>query len=150
MSHTDLSRENESNAGKAGQEPVSREQLYELVWSEPMLRVGERFGVSSSYMARVCADLRVPRPARGYWAQRELGKSLPKRPPLPGDVTVWRPGASLSQPRSARLRPTDASVGNSESGPNGEGGHAIRQPRKPANKLNRSQVRQTWLPVTSC
>lgn len=75
--------------------PLSREQLYELVWKEPMLRVGERFGVSSSYMARVCTELRVPRPPRGYWAQLEFGKA-PSQPPLPaarpGDMTEWGPG----------------------------------------------------------
>lgn len=75
--------------------PVSRAQLYELVWREPMLRVGERFGLSSSYMARVCTELRVPRPPRGYWAQREFGKA-PAQEPLPdarpGEITEWSPG----------------------------------------------------------
>lgn len=60
-----------------------------------MLRVGEQLGISSSYMARVCTELRVPRPPRGYWAQIEFGKaparpSLP--PPRPGDITAWKPG----------------------------------------------------------
>lgn len=78
--------------------PLSREQLYELVWREPMLRVAERLGVSSSYMARVCTELRVPRPPRGYWAQLEFGKA-PARPALPegraGDITEWSPGESI-------------------------------------------------------
>lgn len=34
---------------------VSRDELYRLVWSEPMTRTAERFGVSGSYLARVCA-----------------------------------------------------------------------------------------------
>jgi len=46
---------------------LTREALYELVWSEPMLKVAARFGVSSSYMARVCTLLYVPRPERGYY-----------------------------------------------------------------------------------
>lgn len=32
---------------------VSRERLYELVWSMPMTKVAERFSVSGSHMARV-------------------------------------------------------------------------------------------------
>ena len=32
---------------------VSREKLYEEVWAEPMLKVGARYGVSSSFLARV-------------------------------------------------------------------------------------------------
>lgn len=41
---------------------TTREGLYSLVWSEPMLKVAARFGVSSSYMARICTVLNVPRP----------------------------------------------------------------------------------------
>jgi hypothetical protein len=32
---------------------VTREELYELVWAESMLKVAARFEVSSSYIARV-------------------------------------------------------------------------------------------------
>jgi hypothetical protein len=35
---------------------VTREDLYEQVWLEPMLRVAERHGVSSSIMASVAAS----------------------------------------------------------------------------------------------
>ncbi len=38
---------------------ISREELYELVWSVPMVKVAEKFKVSGSYMARVCANLNV-------------------------------------------------------------------------------------------
>lgn len=74
---------------------LTREELFELVWREPMLRIAEKMGVSSSYMSRVCTELRVPRPSRGYWAKLEHGQS-PHRPPLPpaepGDPTIWQPG----------------------------------------------------------
>ncbi|NOV23410.1 hypothetical protein E5S69_07630 [Cupriavidus necator] len=74
---------------------VSRESLYELVWAESMLKVAARFGVSSSYLARVCTLLNVPRPARGYWAKLAVGKESPK-PNLPdarpGDELVWARG----------------------------------------------------------
>ena len=48
---------------------VLREELYQLVWSKPMIKVAEQLGVSGSYMARVCTVLNVPRPERGYWAK---------------------------------------------------------------------------------
>jgi hypothetical protein len=50
--------------------PVTREALYALVWSEPMLKVAARYDVSSSYMGRICTLLNVPRPERGYWAKQ--------------------------------------------------------------------------------
>ncbi|MBP8214169.1 MAG: hypothetical protein KAX66_01805 [Propionivibrio sp.] len=71
---------------------VTREELYELVWSAPMIKVAEKFEVSGSYLARVCAELRVPRPERGYWAKSAVGKA-PQRPvlpeALPGDPVIW-------------------------------------------------------------
>jgi len=74
-----------------------------------MLKVASRFGVSSSYMARVCTELRVPRPERGYWAKLEFGKAE-QRPALPtvqpGDELHWRPGTAIgtTQRTAARER----------------------------------------------
>lgn len=71
---------------------IPREQLYEEVWAEPMLKIAERYGVSSSFMARVCRNLNVPCPPRGYWAKKQAGQKL-KRPalpkPQPGDELEW-------------------------------------------------------------
>ncbi len=89
--------------------PVSREALYEMVWSEPMLKVAARFNVSSSYMARVCTLLNVPRPERGYWAKLAVGRA-PKQPPLteprPGDPLEWtRDGTPPERARSLPMPP---------------------------------------------
>lgn len=92
--------------------PLTREALYELVWSEPMLKVAARCGVSSSYMARVCTLLNVPRPPRGYWAKLVVGKALPIPPlpdPRPGDELVWaRDGQQVetNRPLSSPLSKT--------------------------------------------
>ena len=75
---------------------VSREELYELVWSIPVSKAAKRYSVSGSYLARICTALRVPRPQLGHWAKLEVGKA-PARPPLPaalpGDQLFWsQPG----------------------------------------------------------
>jgi hypothetical protein len=84
-----------------GTNMVTREELYELVWSTPMIKVAEKFEVSGSYLARVCTELRVPRPERGYWAKLAVGKA-PQRPvlpePLPGDPLVWSRADGLPAP----------------------------------------------------
>ncbi|MFN3668130.1 MAG: hypothetical protein ACK4VY_02385 [Brevundimonas sp.] len=71
---------------------ISREELYQLVWTEPMVRIAEQFNVSGSYLARICTLLNVPRPARGYWAKLAVGKA-PAQTPLPeaqpGDPLHW-------------------------------------------------------------
>ncbi|WP_413989099.1 hypothetical protein ACMDCR_24325 [Labrys okinawensis] len=80
---------------------VGREELYELVWSKPMLRVAEQFQVSSSYMARVCTALNVPRPAAGYWAKAAVGKAPPRDPfpeARPGDLVSWTRDGELPSP----------------------------------------------------
>lgn len=59
---------------------VTRQELYDLVWAKPMTKVAEEFGVSGSYMARVCLTLNVPRPERGYWAKLAVGKAAPPEP----------------------------------------------------------------------
>jgi hypothetical protein len=83
----------------------SREELYELVWSVPMTRVGEKFKLPGSYMARVCATLHVPRPERGYWAKLAVGKA-PEKPALPdaqpGDQLGWSQGEVLRAPPRPR------------------------------------------------
>lgn len=61
---------------------ILREELYRLVWAEPMTKVAARFEVSGSYLARVCETLAVPRPPRGHWAKLAVGKAAPA-PPLP-------------------------------------------------------------------
>ena len=77
---------------------ISREELYELVWSKPMTKVAEQFDVSGSYMARVCSVMRVPRPERGYWAKLAVGKAQPKQvlpEALPGDQLYWSNDGNL-------------------------------------------------------
>ena len=102
--------------------PLTRDELYELVWREPMLKLAARFDVTSTYLARVCVELRVPRPERGHWAKLEFGKPSPQvaLPAVrPGDVTEWKPGASLGttqgvaaarKKRVACVQPADATA----------------------------------------
>lgn len=71
---------------------VTRQELYELVWSTPMIHVAAKFGVSGSYLARVCTLLRVPRPERGYWARLAVGRAQPVVPlpeAEPGHPVEW-------------------------------------------------------------
>ncbi|MEQ1933607.1 MAG: hypothetical protein ABL962_06980 [Fimbriimonadaceae bacterium] len=67
---------------------MSREELYDLVWSEAMITVAPRFGISDVALKKRCKVRGVPTPPRGYWAKVEAGKSpgktnLPKEIPPP-------------------------------------------------------------------
>jgi len=87
-------------------EEITREELYDMIWREPMLRIGERLGLSSSYLTRVCVALRVPRPPMGHWTKVEFGLPSPQLPlpaARPGDPVVWSPPVLRPKPqRQAR------------------------------------------------
>jgi hypothetical protein len=104
---------------------VTREELYALVWSQPMTKVCEQFGVSSSYMARVCTLLNVPRPPRGHWQKLAVGKAGPAEPlpgALPGDQVTWN---ETGGPLPAPARPRPVREPNRSPRP-------LRRPGKPA------------------
>jgi hypothetical protein len=61
---------------------LTREQLYDLVWSEPMSVLAPKFGISDVALKKTCKKLRVPTPGRGYWRRRERGYRV-KQIPLP-------------------------------------------------------------------
>ncbi len=61
---------------------LTREALYDLVWTEPVVTLAKRWGVSDVAVAKWCRKLNVPRPERGYWAKAAAGH-VGKRRPLP-------------------------------------------------------------------
>jgi hypothetical protein len=65
---------------------LSRKELYELVWSEPLRILAPRFSISDVALKKACARAEVPTPGLGHWAKKAAGKSmlqvaLPARPP---------------------------------------------------------------------
>lgn len=85
---------------------LTREQLYDLVWSKPMTSIATEFGVSSVAFAKYCTKLDVPRPPRGYWQQLASGLD-PEREPLPPpgqgtprsiDLTHYEKTAKIPRP----------------------------------------------------
>lgn len=61
---------------------LSRHDLYEMVWSQPVIRLAGKYGVSDVWIHKICKKYNIPRPPRGYWAQIQSGKRI-KRTPLP-------------------------------------------------------------------
>jgi hypothetical protein len=61
---------------------LSREDLYELVWSKPIRELAKDFRISDVALAKRCRGLGIPLPGRGYWARVGAGQR-PYRPKLP-------------------------------------------------------------------
>src|SRR3970040_2324447 len=63
-------------------ERITRQQLYDLVWSEPISALGPRHGISGVALAKACRTHDIPVPPRGHWAKARAGKRM-ARPALP-------------------------------------------------------------------
>jgi hypothetical protein len=61
---------------------LTREELYEMVWAQPVVKLAKEFGVSDVAVAKACRRHKIPLPGRGYWRRLETGQKL-SRQPLP-------------------------------------------------------------------
>jgi hypothetical protein len=64
------------------EKPVDRETLYNEVWTDPVIVVAPRYGLSDVGLAKICRALVIPLPSRGYWAKVKAGRIM-NRAPLP-------------------------------------------------------------------
>ena len=78
--------------------PVSREALYEEVWSDPVTVVARRYGLSDVGLVKICKKLRIPVPGRGYWAKVKAGRPT-RKVPLPA-LAAGTPAPSGPTPLS--------------------------------------------------
>ncbi|MBS1161075.1 MAG: hypothetical protein H6R15_3494 [Proteobacteria bacterium] len=76
---------------------LSREELYERIWSSPMTQVAAELGISDVALAKRCKKLNVPKPPVGYWAKVAAGQT-PIKQALP------------AEPKPIEYEPLDAPV----------------------------------------
>lgn len=46
---------------------LTRQQLYDLVWSKPMRVLAKELGMSDVALGNWCRKMEIPRPGVGYW-----------------------------------------------------------------------------------
>lgn len=86
---------------------ITREQLYDLVWSEAMRNLAARIGISDVAIAKHCRKADVPVPVRGYWNKLQAGKTIKQTPLRPSDLgTINRikMSGSLTPELRARIK----------------------------------------------
>lgn len=59
----------------------TRDELFQRVWAEPLLKLAAEIGVSDVGLAKACRRAEIPLPGRGHWAKS--GKHRPPPPKLP-------------------------------------------------------------------
>lgn len=62
---------------------ITRQALYDLVWSTPTSVAAKELEISDVGLAKICRAANVPIPHRGYWAKKQAGKPVlqPSLPP---------------------------------------------------------------------
>lgn len=61
---------------------LTRVELYDRVWQQPMTKLAPQLGLSDVGLAKVCKRYNIPRPPVGYWAKLAHGKA-PQKTRLP-------------------------------------------------------------------
>lgn len=66
---------------------ITRQELYELVWSKPLNHIAKDLGITGNALAKICDRVLVPHPSRGYWSAQESPRreARPALPPAPED-----------------------------------------------------------------
>lgn len=92
---------------------VTREELYRMVWQQPLSRLAIDFGISGGSLASTCKRLNVPYPPPGYWAKKEAGKQVttldldPRKDGIPEAVEIHpdapRPAVSSTAKEAAAI-----------------------------------------------
>lgn len=68
-----------------GGQTVSRQQLYDMVWTDAVSVVAKRSGISDIALRKLCLRRSIPLPARGYWThilRKGKRKYRYRKPPL--------------------------------------------------------------------
>lgn len=61
---------------------VSRKDLYDEVWSQSMVKLAKKYGISDVALAKRCRKRNIPMPGLGYWAKVQAGHN-PRKKALP-------------------------------------------------------------------
>src|SRR5688572_19124977 len=62
---------------------LTRQEMYDLVWSVPTSKLSERFGLSGRGLAKLCERHDIPVPERGWWAKTAAGQNVERAPLRP-------------------------------------------------------------------
>ena len=57
---------------------LTRQEMYDLVWSKPMTQLATEFELSDVGLKKICKAAQVPTPGLGYWAKLANGKKVVK------------------------------------------------------------------------
>lgn len=75
---------------------LTRKELYDLVWSEPMTTLCKRFGLSDNGLRKHCKAMNIPMPQIGYWSKINAGHK-PAKIALPAENKSTKKSTTLNE-----------------------------------------------------
>lgn len=90
---------------------ITREEIFDAVWSRPMVQVARDYGISDVGLKKICKKMAVPTPGRGYWRRKEQGYKVttPKLPKLPAncvsEVSISSTPKAIANPPTSEQLP---------------------------------------------
>src|SRR5262249_17192201 len=91
---------------------LTRKELYDKVWSQPVLTLAKEYGISDVGLKKICKGRDIPTPGLGYWAKVAHGKAV-RRIPLPpanpeqSDIIVIHGSSPYRAPHVSREAEVD-------------------------------------------
>ena len=58
---------------------ITRNELYDLVWTEPMIKLSKKYVISDVGLRKICDSMDIPLPRAGHWMKLQAGKKVPKQ-----------------------------------------------------------------------
>ena len=55
---------------------ITRKELYDLVWSEPLSRLAKKYKISDNGLRKICKRMNIPIPAMGHWQKIQYKKKV--------------------------------------------------------------------------
>ncbi len=65
---------------------INRQQLYNLVWSEPLSAIIKKYCISKADLHKMFQNMNIPLPENGYWTKLHFGKQI-ERLELPSEYS---------------------------------------------------------------
>ena len=68
------------------QTTLSRKELYDLIWTEPLIKIAARYKISDNGLRKICTRMNIPVPKVGHWQKPIFGKKI-QQPSLPANYS---------------------------------------------------------------
>lgn len=65
---------------------LSRKELYEMVWSQPILTLSKMYEITGSGLRKICVKMDIPLPKAGHWQRIQHKKPVLVKP-LPSEYS---------------------------------------------------------------